>query len=577
MADTRATLRELRRLVRPYRSLLLLAGGCVLVAAGAGLAIPWVSGDLVDAALADDGGSALNRTALLLLGLFVLQALAGGIRSWSVATAGQFTVRDLRVRLFDRVMSLPVAFFDRVATGTVLARLQGDAGAVYGSGAGTGPQTAYAVLSLVGGTVLILLVSPQLGALLLAVLPVAAVVSIMSGRGTRDLSRDYSDEQANATALAADAVAGVRVVKTFRAQDVLSRRFAALTERSVDLGVRRARHRAAWSTVVALLAAVAAVATLWWGGRMIQSGVLSAGELLAVVWYGLMVTRGMTELANQYSRLQQLVGSADRVIDLLDEPIEAEVPMAGPDLRDPDPAAPAVELRRVTFTYPDRRVPAVADLDLVVAPGTTVALVGESGAGKSTIARLLQRHYEPDDGEILLRGRSIAALPLGRVRSESAVVPQDVHLLSGTVADNLRLGRPDATDAELVEAATTARAHGFVTRLPHGYDTVIGERGVRLSGGQQQRLGIARALLVDAPLLILDEATSALDPRGEESVRQALRDLMTGRTNLVIAHRLSTIRGCDRVVVLSGGRIVEDGVPDELMTRHLSRLAALHP
>lgn len=325
------------------------------------------------------------------------------------------------------------------------------------------------------------------------------------------------------------------------------------------------------------LASLAVVATVWWGGRMIQSGTLSAGELLAVVWYGLMVTRGITDLSGQYSRLQQVIGSADRVMDLLDEPVEPD--RSGLDLRDPVAGAAAVELRGVSFTYPDRPTPALSDIHLTIEPGTTVAVVGESGAGKSTLVQLLQRHYEVDAGHILLRGRDVSRMPLGDVRAEMAVVPQDVHLFSGTVAENLRLGRPSATDDEVVAAATAACAHSFVQRLPAGYATVIGERGVMLSGGQQQRLGIARALLMDAPLLILDEATSALDPRGELWVRRGLTDVMLRRTSLVIAHRLSTIRGCDRVVVLADGHIVEEGHPDDLLAGAgpLSRLAAVFP
>lgn len=577
MARTRATLRELRQLVRPYRRQLLLALGCVLVAAGAGLAIPWVAGGLVDAALAQDGGVALNRAALTLLVLFSVQAAAGGVRSWAVASAGQYTVRDLRVRLFDRLLTLPVSFFDRTTTGSLLARLQTDAGAVYGSGAGAGPQSAYAALSVLGGSVLLFWISPQLGLLLLAVLPMAAGIAVLSGRRTRDLSRAYTDQLADTSTLAADALSGARVIKTFRAETVVSRRFAAQSEVAVELGLRRARDRAWWNSVIVLLASLGVVASVWWGGRMIQSGALSAGQLLAVVWYGLIVTRGIADLAGQYSRLQQVVGSADRVVDLLTEPQESD--HVGPDLRDPLPGSPAVQLHGVTFTYPERPAPALRGLDLTIEAGTTVALVGESGAGKSTVARLLQRHYRPDVGRILLRGRDLTELPLRRARSEIAVVPQDIHLLSGTVADNLRLGRPDATDEQLVAAATTACAHSFILKLPLGYDTVIGERGVLLSGGQQQRLGIARALLVDAPVLILDEATSALDPRSELSVRKALAALMTGRTNVVIAHRLSTIESCDRVVVLADGRIVEDGTPAELLagSGRLVHLAAMRP
>lgn len=569
-----ATWAHLRGVFRPYRSWLLLAFACVVVGAGAALAVPWLSGELVDAASNDEtSSSSLDALAGLLLGLLTLQAVAGGVRSWALARAGQNSVRDLRVGLFRQVMTLPVSFFDRTHSGAITSRLQADAGAVFGSGAGAAPQTAFAILTVVGGTVLLFWISPALGALILVVVPVAAILAILSGRRTRSLSVRYQDQLASTSAYAADTVAGVRVIKAFHAEPQVVDRFADLTQRTVDLGIQRAGVRSLWAAITAVLAATGIVAAVWLGGHQIQDGSLSTGELVAFIWYGLVVTRGITDLSTQYGRLQQMLGSADRVTELLSEPGETpaaahlndEVAALPPAGTAPSPHRWAVAMHNVSLTYAARGRPALTDVSMRIATGESVALVGPSGSGKSSVARLLLRLYEADAGEVLVDGTDVRRLPLTELRRRVALVPQDAHLLAGTVADNLRLGWPDAPPERLEQVARQAHAWEFIADLPHGFDTVIGERGITLSGGQQQRLAIARALISDPSILILDEATSALDAASEAQVRQAIASAMSGRTSLVIAHRLSTIRSCDRVLVMSAGRIIEQGVPAELM------------
>jgi ATP-binding cassette subfamily B protein len=365
------------------------------------------------------------------------------------------------------------------------------------------------------------------------------------------------------------------MVKNHRGEQQVLARFGDHVDRSVALGMARTRVRSVWSSVSVFLASTAIVAAVWLGGRQIQAGQLTAGELVAFIWYGLVVTRGMAELSGQYGRIQQMLGSAARVVTLLDETPEetAATPSSkrsgstgAADIVLPDPGA-AVEFRAVTMTYPGRPNPAVTDLSFVVQPGESVALVGPSGAGKSTIARLLLRHYEPDSGSVRVGGVDVRSLPLADLRRSIAVIPQDAQLLSDTVAANLRMARPEATDGDLINVLQSANAWDFVAALPDGLDTVIGERATTLSGGQQQRVAIARALLLDAPVLVLDEATSALDARGEASVQDALLDIMATRSTVVIAHRLTTIRHCDRVVVVSAGRIVEQGAPNELFAK----------
>ncbi len=566
MATDPRTWAALRTVFRPYRGLLALAFGCVLVGASAALAVPWLSGELVDAAAAptSETGS-LDRLAAVLLALFVLQAVAGGFRSWAVARAGQSSVRDLRRTLFRRVLSLPVAFFDRTHTGEVTSRLQSDSGAVYGSGAGTAPQAAFSVLTVIGGTVLLFSISPALGSLILVVVPVAAVLSVVSGRRTRRVSREYQDQLARTNAFSSDTVSGIRVVKAFGAEGEVAHRFDDLSQETVDLGMQRARIRSVWGSATTLLASSAIVAAVWLGGRQIQSGSLSAGELVAFIWYGLLVTRGIADLAGQYSRLQQLLGSADRVATLLAGPSPQPTAAGAGHRLVPPPGTPALELRDVSLTYEGRSTASLSGVSFSIATGESVALVGPSGAGKSSIARLFLDFYAPSGGRVLVAGTDVGDIAPPDLRRTVALVPQDAHLLSGTVADNLRLGWPGADLNDLRRAAATAHALEFIEALPRGFDTEIGERGVRLSGGQQQRLAIARARVADPAVLLLDEATSALDTAGEAVVRSAMAEARRGRTSLVIAHRLSTVRDCDRVIVLSRGRVVEEGTPDDLL------------
>lgn len=578
MGSTPTTWQRLREVFRPYRWWLVLAFGCVVLGAGSALAVPWLSGELVDTALSGTSdGLTLDQLAVLLLVLFVVQAVAAGIRGWALAHAGQHSVRDLRVALFRQVISLPVPYFDRTHSGEITSRLQSDAGAVYGSGAGTGPQAAYSLLTVIGGTGLLFWISPTLGLLILVVLPIAAVLAVVSGRRTRMLSREYQDQQALTNTFTADTVAGIRVVKAFGAEREVGRRYQDLSQRGVDLGMERARVRSIWGTATALLAAAAIVAAVWLGGRQIQAGTLTAGELLAFIWYGLVVTRGITDLSGQYGRMQQVLGSADRVVGLLSEPGEQPTPevTAPPVVL---PGGTALELSRVSLTYPSRAEPALQEVSFRVRAGESVALVGPSGAGKSSVARLFLRMYEASAGEVRVSGVEVREQSLARLRSTVTLVPQDPHLLAGTVADNLRLGRPDASRADLERAAATAHALDFITALPDGFDTVIGERGVTLSGGQQQRLSLARALVLDPAILLLDEATSALDAAGEAAVRAAITDAMRGRTSLIIAHRLTTVRACDRVIVMAGGRILEEGSPTDLLERGgwFAEAAALH-
>lgn len=578
MATDRDTWAALRGVFRPYRGLLLLAFGCVLIGAGSALAVPWLSGELVDAAASPTASTrSLDELAALLLGLFILQAAAGGIRSWALARAGQNSVRDLRRTLFRRLLGQPVAYFDRTHTGEITSRLQSDAGAVYGSGAGTAPQAAYSLLTVVGGTALLFWISPTLGLLILVVVPIAAALAVASGRRTRSISRAYQDELAVTNAFSADTVSGIRVVKAFGAESEVAARFDDLSQETVELGMERARIRSVWGSLTVLLASSAIVAAVWLGGRQIQSGSLTAGELVAFIWYGLVVTRGITDLASQYSRLQQLLGSADRIAELLDDPQVPHLTSHRGRRLDPLPGAAALELRNVSLTYDHRAAPALQQISLQIADGESVALIGPSGSGKSSIARLFLGFYPPTRGTVLVAGRDIASVPEADRHRTVGLVPQDAHLLSGTVADNLRLGWPQAPLEVLQQAATTAHARDFIESLPDGFDTLLGERGVTLSGGQQQRLAIARALVADPAILILDEATSALDAVSEALVRSAMADARRGRTSLVIAHRLATVRDCDRVIVLSQGRIVEEGRPADLLAAggRYAELAAL--
>ena len=555
--------------VRPYRRWI---GAAILATAASGLlglGFPWVLGSLVDSALdGTDGRSELNQAALLLLAIFAAQALMSRVRIWTLAYAGQHVVNNLRSALLNRMIRFPMAYLDNHSSGALTSRLISDAAFVYGSASGAGPQIVYSLVTVIGGVILLLVINLQLAAVVLAVVPIAGLVGLRYGRRMRALSHGYQNGLAATNALAAESLSSARVVKWFSAESSVAAMYHRRLGGVIDQGLERAKARARWTPTMMFLASCSIVVVVWIGGAQVQQGLLSAGALVSFLLYARFVADGLSTLVTQYSKLAQAVGATERVFALLaqdTEPVTGAVNEAGQDERIVVGRSGAVSFSGVSFAYPGRAGAVLQGFDLQIDSGRTVALVGASGAGKSTVTQLIARLYDVESGVVAVDGVDVRQQNLTELRKSMAVVPQDVQLLAGSIADNIRLGRRDASREAVAQAARVANAHEFIMGFPSGYGTKVGERGLALSGGQRQRIAIARAILADPKLLILDEATNALDAQSEQLVQEALERLMCGRTNLIIAHRLATVMRADEVVVLSEGRVVEQGAPADLL------------
>ena len=548
---------------RPYRWWLVAAIVGVTFASALGLVFPLIMGGLVDTAIGEDGTTeALNRIALLLLAVFLAQALFNYLRSYSLAVVGEGVVADLRKSVYARIVQLPVPFFDQRRTGEITSRLTSDASVIQTTVSSAVAQTLAQGITLIGGVTLMIVLSPRLSLTVLVFLPIAIIAAAFFGRKLNRISTAFQDEIAAANAFADESIASIRVVKWFTAEDDSTERYDRAIAKSYEVALRRARLRALLVPSVTFVGFGTLAVVLWVGGRQVLAGTMTAGQLVSFLLYTLTVAGAIGTFTGLYSRLQEALGASLRIFELLGEPTE---------IHDPDePQSPpvregSIRFESVSFSYAERDTGVLHEIDLTVAPGELVALVGPSGSGKSTITELIPRFYDVTEGRVIVDDIDVRFQDLDELRKQMAAVPQEVQLFSGTISENLRVSKPDATDSELVEASSAANAHDFISEFPDGYETVVGERGIRLSGGQRQRVAIARALLADPRILILDEATSSLDAESEGLVQEALERLMVGRTTLVIAHRLSTVRAADRLVVLTDGRIVEHGEHDELV------------
>jgi len=556
-------LSDLFSYTRPYRKWLVAAVTGVTFASALGLVFPLIMGGLVDTAIGENGTTeALNRVALLLLGVFLAQAAFNYLRSYSLAVVGEGVVADLRKSVFARIVQLPVPFFDNRRTGEITSRLTSDASVIQTTVSTAVAQALSQGITLIGGVALMIVLSPRLSLTVLVFLPVAIIGAAFFGRRLNRISTAFQDEFAAANAFADESIASIRVVKWFTAEDDSTQHYDRAIAKSYEVALRRARLRALFVPSVTFIAFGTLAMVLWVGGRQVLSGTMTAGQLVSFLLYTLTVAGAIGTFTGLYSQLQEALGASRRIFELLGEPTEihdVDVPKSPPKREG------SIRLEAVSFRYGGRETGVLHNIDLTVAPGELVALVGPSGSGKSTITQLIPRFYDPTEGHVIVDGVDVREQALHELRAQMAAVPQDVQLFSGTIGENLRISKPNATDEELIEAATAANADDFIMGFPDGYGTVVGERGIKLSGGQRQRVAIARALLADPRILILDEATSSLDAEAEGLVQEALQRLMAGRTTLVVAHRLSTVRAADRLVVLTDGRIVEDGAHDDLV------------
>jgi ATP-binding cassette subfamily B protein len=573
-ARTIGPLRGLWPYLRPYRAMMWLALVALTATAGLTLSLPIAVRRVVDNFFAGPM-QLVDAYFAAALGIAALLAVGTAARFYLVTRLGERVIADIRRAIYDRVVGLSPGFFERVMTGEVLSRLTTDTTLVL-SVIGSSVSVALRnLLTLIGGLVLLFVTSPKLTALVLVGVPLVLAPILALGRRLRALSRESQDRIAEASAQASESLLAVQTVQAYTHETASRAAFATLVERSFDAARRRIRTRAALSAIVIFLVFASIVAVLWIGARDVRAGAMTPGALVQFVIYAVIVAGAVAALPEIWGELQRAAGATERMVELLH---------AVDSVQDPGEPVPvgrpagAIAFEDVTFRYPARpATPALHELTLRIAPGETVALVGPSGAGKTTIFQLLMRFFDPDEGRITLDGIDIRAMARTDLRRQFALVPQEPAIFATTARENIRFGRPEASDADVEAAARAAAAHEFIARLPQGYETYVGERGVMLSGGQKQRLAIARAILRDAPVLLLDEATSALDAESERAVQQAVERLAEGRTTLIIAHRLATVKRADRIVVFQEGRVVAEGTHGALVAQGglYARLARL--
>jgi ATP-binding cassette subfamily B protein len=575
-AKTLKPLRALLPFLKPYWRVLVLAAGALLVAAAAQLALPVALRFLIDEGLAARDAATINRYFLLFLAAAVVFGSFAALRFYLVTWLGERVVADVRNAVYAKVIRMDPAFFEVTRTGEVLSRLTADTTLVQ-SIAGVGISiTLRSAVTLVGSLVMLVATSPRLTLMIVALMPLVVGPLLVLGRRLRRLSRDSQDRVADASALAGETINAVQTVQAFNLESLLARRFGDAVAHSFATAVRRNRVRAALTALATMLVFGGITFVLWVGAHQVLAGTLSFGQLGQFLLYAGYMGIAAASLGEMWGEVQRAAGAMERLAELAAAEPAIKAPREPVAL--PRPSRGRIEFRHVRFRYPSRpEVTALDDLSFRVEPGETVAFVGPSGAGKSTTFQLLLRFYDPDEGSVLIDGVDIARAEPEAVRRLIGLVPQDTVLFGASARENIRYGRPDATDAEIEAAARAAEADEFLRALPQGYDTFLGERGMRLSGGQRQRIAIARAILKNPPILLLDEATSSLDAASEQLVKQALEKLMRGRTTIIIAHRLATVQKADRIAVVNRGRIVASGTHAELLSTSplYARLAEL--
>ncbi len=559
--------RQLGRLLaytRPYRLGLLLAGLASLISTGFFLAFPQLVSRMLDASIFEQGNlGQIDRYTLLLIGVFAGQALFSALQGYLFARAGEGVVADLRRNLFSHLLTLSPRFFENHKTGDITSRLTSDVATVQGVASNALVQLFTTPLMFAATLTILFVTNWKLSSFILAVVPLVILVAIVLGRIIRRISKAFQDKIAEANARAEESISGIRVVQSFTAEKLEAERYGRLIGESFRTALRRALVSSGLSGVVFFTIFSALGLIFWYGGRLVSLGEITPGQLVSFILYAFNVAASVGTLAGIWSQVQSALGASSRIFELLDTPSELKEPT------NPHPLGEVhgeVRLEDVHFAY-DERGEVLRGVNLSARPGQVVALVGPSGAGKSTLIALIPRFYDVTQGRITLDGIDIRQLRLLDLRGQIALVPQETLLFSGTIEENICYGKPQATQAEIIEAAQAANAHEFISAFPQGYQTVVGERGVKLSGGQRQRIAIARALLKNPRILILDEATSSLDSESEALVQEALDKLMKGRTTFVIAHRLSTVRTADLIVVLEKGRVVQQGTHEALLAQ----------
>jgi subfamily B ATP-binding cassette protein MsbA len=568
--------------VRPYWYLLLLAAISLVIFSLLTLAVPWVIKNLLDTAAVAEDVSQLNRYALVLGVIFVLRAGFGFVQTYLLAWVGEQVVAALRRETFDHLLSLSLGFFAGQRVGELVSRLSNDVQVIRSAVTSDLIMLLQQVVTAAGVVVIVSLIDWRLTALTAVAIPGIVLVTRLLGRRMRRASRQVQDTLADASAVVEETIGGIRIVQSFAREAYESQRFGQRVNAILETAMHRTKIYATLGPLVSLFSYGGLALVMWFGARQVLQGQMTLGDLVAFLLYAVMLMGPMSSFASLYGKVQEALGSTERIFELIDTRPEVVELADAPPLR---PVSGHITFNDVSFEY-DPRQPVLRHVTLEARPGEVIALVGPSGSGKTTLVNLIPRFYDPSSGHITIDGHDARHVTLHSLRDQIGIVPQETLLFSDTIASNIRYGKLDATQDELEAAARAANAHYFiVNELPDGYRTHVGERGIKLSGGQRQRIAIARAILKDPHILILDEATSSLDTESEQLVQEALDRLMRptggglrinddrsdqvppGRTTFVIAHRLSTITNADRIVVLRGGQVAEVGTHEELLAQ----------
>ena len=549
--------------MRPYVKKFALAIVCIILASSANLYVPWIIKDMIDDVLADKNMALLNAICIGIVVIFFLRGIFYFGQSYLVSYIGQKVIIDVREVMFRKFQRMPLAYYDRHQTGEIMSYVTNDVSAIQAALVDNLIDMVTEACVLVGSVFLMFYLDWKLSLLTLVVIPMVGQAMKIFGRKIKQSSRVIQERLAEITALLQESFAATRVVKSFVREDYEIERFVRSNQRNFEAVMKNVQQTSMLTPTVEFLAAIAVTFIVWFGGYEVVNGDITAGAFVAFLTYAVNLANPVKRLSRIYGNLQKAMAAVDRVFGVIDM---EETIKDKPDAHVLPPVTGHVRFDHVGFSYKKGR-PALHDVTFSACPGQMIAFVGPSGAGKSTIANLIPRFYEIDTGAITVDGHDIRDVTLASLRGQIGLVPQETMLFSTTIRENIRYGRLDATDTEIEAAARAANAHHFIMDLENGYDTEIGERGISISGGQRQRIAIARAILKDPRILILDEATSALDTESEKVVQAALDDLMVGRTSFVIAHRLSTVLHADRIYVIDGGHIVEQGTHEELLAR----------